>query len=118
MDGKIKIKGQLKFYMQWPFILTVLLMVMDVLVFTVNVKAGALVSIFLAAYILIVVFLYFHSRAAIMNELISFATQYGQVQKVLLKEFIVPYALLDYNGKLLWMNDSFAALSGKNRRYR
>lgn len=104
--------------MQWPFILTVLLMVMDVLVFTVNVKAGALVSIFLAAYILIVVFLYFHSRAAIMNELISFATQYGQVQKVLLKEFIVPYALLDYNGKLLWMNDSFAALSGKNRRYR
>lgn len=118
MDGKIKIKGQLKFYMQWPFILTVLLMVMDVLVFTVNVKAGALVSIFLAAYILIVVFLYFHSRAVIMNELISFATQYGQVQKVLLKEFIVPYALLDYNGKLLWMNDSFAALSGKNRRYR
>lgn len=118
MDGKIKIKGQLKFYMQWPFILTVLLMVMDVLVFTVNVKAGALVSIFLAAYILIVVFLYFHSRAVIMNELISFATHYGQVQKVLLKEFIVPYALLDYNGKLLWMNDSFAALSGKNRRYR
>lgn len=118
MDGKIKIKGQLKFYMQWPFILTVLLVVMDVLVFTVNVKAGALVGIFLAAYILIVVFLYFHSRAVIMNELISFATQYGQVQKVLLKDFIVPYALLDYNGKLLWMNDSFAALSGKNRRYR
>ena len=53
-----------------------------------------------------------------MNELISFATQYGQVQKTLLKEFIVPYALLDYNGKILWMNDAFAALSGKNRRYR
>lgn len=53
-----------------------------------------------------------------MNELISFATQYGQVQKTLLKEFIVPYALLDYNGKILWMNDAFAALSGKSRRYR
>lgn len=118
MDGKIKIKGQLKYYMQWPLILTVLLVLMDVLVFTVNRRAGALVSIFVAAYILIVVFLYFHSRAVIMNELISFATQYGQVQKILLKEFIVPYALLDYNGKILWMNDAFAALSGKNRRYR
>ena len=118
MDGKIKIKGQLKYYMQWPLILTVLLVLMDVLVFTVNRRAGALVSIFVAAYILIVVFLYFHSRAVIMNELISFATQYGQVQKTLLKEFIVPYALLDYNGKILWMNDAFAALSGKNRRYR
>lgn len=118
MDGKIKIKGQLKFYMQWPMILTVLLVFMDILVFTVDRKAGGLVSIFVAAYVLIVVFLYFHSRAVIMNELISFATQYGQVQKTLLKEFIVPYALLDYNGKILWMNDAFAALSGKNRRYR
>ena len=118
MDGKIKIKGQLKFYMQWPMMLTVLLVFMDILVFTVDRKAGGLVSIFVAAYVLIVVFLYFHSRAVIMNELISFATQYGQVQKTLLKEFIVPYALLDYNGKILWMNDAFAALSGKNRRYR
>ncbi len=118
MDGKIRIKGQLKYYMQWPLILTILLVIMDILVFTVNRKAGALVSVFVAAYILIVVFLYFHSRAVIMNELISFATQYGQVQKTLLKEFIVPYALLDYSGKILWMNDAFAALSGKNRRYR
>ena len=118
MDGKIRIKGQLKFYMQWPLILTILLVIMDILVFTVNRRAGALVSIFIAAYILIVVFLYFHSRAVIMNELISFATQYGQVQKTLLKEFIVPYALLDYNGKILWMNDAFSALSGKSRRYR
>lgn len=118
MDGKIKIKGQLKFYMQWPFILTILLVIMDILVFIVNAKAGTLVSVFVAAYILIVVFLYFHSRAVIMNELISFATQYGQVQKVLLKEFIVPYALLDNNGKILWMNDAFANLCGKTRRYR
>ena len=118
MDGKIKIKGQLKFYMQWPFILTILLVIMDILVFIVNAKAGTLVSVFVAVYILIVVFLYFHSRAVIMNELISFATQYGQVQKVLLKEFIVPYALLDNNGKILWMNDAFANLCGKTRRYR
>lgn len=118
MDGKIKIKGQLKFYMQWPFILTILLVIMDILVFIVSAKAGTLVSVFVAVYILIVVFLYFHSRAVIMNELISFATQYGQVQKVLLKEFIVPYALLDNNGKILWMNDAFAKLCGKTRRYR
>ena len=86
MDGKIKIKGHLKFYMQWPVILSILLIVMDALVFSVSVKAGTLVSIFLAAYILVVVFLYFHSKTMIMNELISFATQYGQVQKTLLNE--------------------------------
>lgn len=118
MDGKIKIKGQLKFYMQWPAVLSILLILMDVLVFTVSVKAGTLVSIFLVAYILVVVFLYFHSKTMIMNELISFATQYGQVQKTLLNEFAVPYALLDCNGKILWMNEAFSALTGKNKRYR
>ena len=118
MDGKIKIKGHLKFYMQWPVILSILLIVMDVLVFSVSVKAGTLVSVFLAAYILVVVFLYFHSKTMIMNELISFATQYGQVQKTLLNEFAVPYALLDYNGKILWMNEAFSTLTGKNKRYR
>lgn len=118
MNGGIKIKGQLKFYMQWPFILTVLLVVMDILVFTINAKAGAVASGFLAAYLLIVVFLYFHSKTAIMNELISFATQYGQVQKTLLREFIVPYALMDCNGKVLWLNDAFAQMSGKNRKFR
>ena len=118
MDGKIKIKGHLKFYMQWPVILSILLIVMDVLVFSVSVKAGTLVSIFLAAYILVVVFLYFHSKTMIMNELISFATQYGQVKKTLLNEFAVPYALLDYNGKILWMNEAFSTLTGKNKRYR
>lgn len=118
MDGKIKIKGQLKFYMQWPVVLSILLILMDVLVFTVSVKAGTLVSIFLVAYILVVVFLYFHSKTMIMNELISFATQYGQVQKTLLNEFAVPYALLDCNGKILWMNEAFSALTGKNKKYR
>ena len=113
MNGKIKIKGQLKLYMQWPVILAVLLILMDICVFRINRRAGAAASGFLAVYLLIVIFLYHHSRAIIMNELISFATQYGQVQRSLLKEFIVPYALLDSKGKLMWMNDAFSALCEK-----
>ena len=118
MNGKIKIKGQLKLYMQWPVILAVLLILMDICVFRINRRAGAAASGFLAVYLLIVIFLYHHSRAIIMNELISFATQYGQVQRSLLKEFIVPYALLDSKGKLMWMNDAFSALCEKPWKYR
>ena len=53
---KIKMKGQLKIYMQFPILLGTLLIIMNIAVFTVSVKAGALVSVFVAAYILIVVF--------------------------------------------------------------
>ena len=84
----------------------------------VEVKAGAIATGFTAVYIVAAVLLYFHRRPSILNELISFATQYGQVQKNLMQSFALPYALLDADGKILWMNDEFLFLTGKEKRYR
>lgn len=117
MDKKVKIKGQLKTYLQWPAILTVFLLIMNIALYVVNRRAGALASIFLAVYILIVAILYFYNRPVLMSELISFATQYGQVQRNLLQEFLLPYALMDSQGKLLWMNNEFSRLTGKSKKY-
>lgn len=117
MDGKIKLKGQLRIYMRWPMFLTAFLLVMNIVVYCINIRAGVITSLFLAVYILIVVILYFHNRPTLLNELVSFATQYNQVQKSLLKKFSMPYALLDDSGKILWMNDAFSRVSGKNRNY-
>ena len=63
-------------------------------------------------------FCIFTDVPSILNELISFATQYGQVQKNLMQSFALPYALLDADGKILWMNDEFLFLTGKEKRYR
>ncbi len=52
-----------------------------------------------------------------VNELINFATQYGTVQKKLLNEFDLAYALIDYTGKILWVNEKFTELTGKNKDY-
>ena len=41
-------------------------------------------------------------------EMIDFAAQYGQIQKKMLKDFCVPYALMDENG----MDKFVAMLSG------
>jgi len=93
MKGKIRLKGQLKLYMQWPMILMLLLIAMNVVLYGVNLRAGAIATGFLGVYAAIVVLLYFQNRSMILNELISFATQYGQVQKNLLRDFIFPYVL-------------------------
>ncbi len=42
-----------------------------------------------------------------MYDMVSFATQYGQIQKQLLKALDVPHALLDENGKIVWTNQAF-----------
>ena len=42
MKDGIKLKGKLATYMRWPFILTILLVAMDVLLYSVSWKAGGI----------------------------------------------------------------------------
>lgn len=116
--NRIKLQGQLKKYMSWPVILTSLLVVMNIAVYFASRKAGAIVTMFVAIYIAVVALLYYHNRPLVLNELISFAVQYGQVQKNLMREFLIPYALLDAQGRFMWTNDKFTELTGKDKRYR
>ena len=55
------------------------------------------------------------NKPLLINEMITFATQYGSVQKQLLNEFEIPYALVDYNAKVLWVNEQFTEITGKSK---
>lgn len=116
-NNKIKLNGQLRSYLKWPMVLSILLIAMNVSIYVINKRAGAMMTIFVAVYIAIVVMLYYHNRPILLNELITFATQYGQVQKSLIRNLAVPYALLDSQGRLLWVNKKFSELTGKEKQY-
>lgn len=117
MRQDVKLKGKLKGYTQTPLVLTALFGAMDVWMYVLNIKAGVLGSVFVGIYFFVILFVYWRNKPILMNELIDFATQYGTVQKRLLNEFEVPYAVMDATGKLLWMNRQFEALSEKNKGY-
>ena len=117
MRQDIKLKGKLKGYTQTPLMLTLLFAAMDVWMYVLNVKAGILGTIFVAIYFFVMLFVYWRNQPILLNELIDFATQYGTVQKRLLNEFEVPYAVMDSAGKLLWMNHQFELLSEKDKGY-
>lgn len=106
----IQLKGQLKLYMQWPAIMSVLLLAMNVWIYKIDHRAGFIMLIFVLLYMLIVGVLYFSNRAVILRDLVEFSAQYGVVQNTLLKELSVPYALLMEDGKILWVNDEFNAI--------
>ena len=118
MKKKIKVKGQLNSYMQWPMYLIVLLLAMNVAMYALEIKAGILMSIFVCIYVVIVAVLYYYNRQILINEMINFATGYGQIQRKLLQELEIPYTLLDENGRVVWMNNAFRTLVGKNRDYK
>ncbi len=80
----------------------------DIGIYFLDTRAGFLVTCFLSSYFAMILYLMLYNRPIIINELVSFATQYGQIQKELLRELSVPYALLDEDGKIIWNNNAFA----------
>lgn len=114
--NNMRLKGQLKLYMQWPFIMTILLVAMNVWVYTTNKRAGMVMSVCVVIYLVIACVLYLYNRASIFSDLIQFATQYGVVQNTLLEELPVPYVLVLEDGRIIWENDSFQELVGSKNQ--
>lgn len=115
---RIKLKGRLKRYMQTSIYLGLLLVIVNLLVYLINVPSGLVVTCFLLLYFAVALSLQLYNNPVIMNELISFATQYGQVQKVLLRELEIPYAMLDETGRVIWTNEAFERVVHKEKGYR
>ncbi len=115
---RIKLKGRLKRYMQTSLYLGVLLAIVNLMVYLLNVPSGLVVTCFLLLYFAVVLSLQLYNNPVIMNELISFATQYGQVQKVLLRELEIPYAMLDETGCIIWTNEAFERVVHKEKGYK
>lgn len=115
MKKYIKLKGRIKTYLQFTLYLGALLVVVNLATFLIDYRAGLLLACFTIFYFAIVLSLMFYNRPLIMNELISFATQYGQIQKRLLRDLEIPYALLDDSGKVIWANIAFEKVTNKEK---
>ena len=110
-------KKPLKNYMCWPLMLTVLVVLLNIPLYYFDKRAGICVSVFAAVYFVVTLALYLVYSSLVRKEVIDFATQYGTVQKKLLNEFEIPYALLENNSKILWMNEAFAEVTEKEKNY-
>lgn len=118
MKKNMKLTGRLRNYMYAPIALTILLVLMNIPLYFYRVTYGLTASAVTLGYFLIVMADYVKNKPMFINELINFAIQYGTVQKKLLNEFDVAYALLDNDGQVLWVNEKFTEITGRDKRYR
>lgn len=118
MKNSIKLKGRLKSYLQTSIYLGVLLVLVNLGIYVIDYRAGLVLTCFVVFYFAIVVALLFYNKPVIMNELISFATQYGQIQRRLLRDLDLPHALLDEAGRIIWTNIAFEKAVHKEKGYR
>ena len=81
MKNSIKLKGRLKSYLQSSLYLGILLIIVNVLIYFIDYRAGLVLTCFVIFYLAIAFSMLFYNKPIVMNELISFATQYGQIQR-------------------------------------
>lgn len=113
----VRMRGRLRAYLYLPVMLTPLLIMINIPVYMQSVKSGFVVTGFVLLYFLITLVVYLRNKPLLIEELVNFATQYATVQKQLLNEFEIPYALLDFHGKILWVNKQFTEITGKSKNY-
>lgn len=118
MKNSVKLKGRLKKYLQTSVYLGVLLLLVDIGIFLIDYRAGLILTCFIILYFAVILSLLLYNKPIIMNELISFATQYGQIQRRLLRDLDLPHALLDEEGKIIWTNIAFERAVHKEKGYR
>ncbi|MCL2051182.1 MAG: DHH family phosphoesterase [Lachnospiraceae bacterium] len=118
MRNAIRLKGKLRRYLQTSIYLGVLLIFVNLAIYFVDLSSGLILTCFIIFYFAVLLSALIYNRPVIINELVSFATQYGQIQKTLLYELELPYAILDDRGKLIWTNQAFEQIAQKGKKYR
>ena len=102
-----KVKGPFKAYLIWPFVSLIFFTIVNLGMYFISIRAGIVMSAILFAYVLVLLVTFLSKKSAMTDSLIEFASEYAQMQKVLLDRFVVPYGLLDESGKIIWLNNSF-----------
>ena len=117
MAKKVKVKGKLKLYFSLLLAFGIVLAIINIPIYILNIISGVVISVFLVVYFVGIIVMWVFFRKFLIDEMVSFATEYGQIQKQILKELNLPHALLDQNGKIVWANNEFEKVIGTDRSF-
>lgn len=114
---QMQYSGGLMRHWYWCVLLMMFLLVLTAVVLYLDTTAGCVVGGFSVVLYLIMWGMERYYRPRVLQELMDFAHQYGEVEKELLKEFVIPYGMIQPDGRVVWMNDRLLAMTGKNEDY-
>lgn len=111
------LRREIEKYLQVPFMMAILLLVMNGIVYGIDVTSGIVVSIFVLVYLAIASLVYFRRKPNIMSDLVAFSFEHGSVQNELIKELTIPYALVNLKGRVLWNNQAFYDVANSDKKH-
>ena len=113
----LKYRNRLKRYLRFPLYMLIIFLIGCIILSFVNPKSAGIMLVFVVLYGVACFAYYKANLKSFKNTIIEYAVHYGTVQKELLKNFRLPYVLLDSTGRIMWMNEEFCQLVDKNKTY-
>jgi len=102
-----KLKGTLRSYLRWPLLLGILLLIMNLQIYTVSLRAGIIMSAYVTVYLIIAVLLYYFKRGALLHDLVEYAIRFQVTVNNVAEKLDIPFAILGPDGRCIWENDNF-----------
>ncbi|MCR4568508.1 MAG: DHH family phosphoesterase [Pseudobutyrivibrio sp.] len=113
----LKYRNRLKRYLRFPLYMLIIFLVGCIAVSFVDTKIAGIMMAFVFVYGIVCYIYYKANLKSFKNTIIEYAVHYGTVQKELIKNFRLPYVLLDSTGRIMWMNKEFCQLFDKDNTY-
>ena len=109
---RLTYKAKFSAYLSAPLFLGLAFLPLNIYEYTKDTWTAIVMTIIIVVYLILMLFFYIGFRHKFSESIVNFATSYGTVQKKLLEKFQIPYALIDGNARILWMNQEFRNLTG------
>ncbi len=102
----------------WPVIFTGIMLLLSLVLLWVDVLSGCILLIFTVAFGVCLYVWYSWYGGSAVKQMVAFGASYAQLQKQLLYELDIPYAMIDEQGSILWLNKAFKVLTDREKTKR
>lgn len=116
MENNSKEKNELKFYMSWPLILSILVAFIDIVVFVEASQIFKIVMGISIVYFIIAIYLYFYKYNSFVKAFFKIIESKEEFQTNVLDNHQNPYVLCSLNGHIMWQNKAFTKLVEDNKQ--
>ena len=112
-------KGILNLYLDWPIILGLYLILVEIIVYIIDNGAGLILLPFIIVYLVVALYLRFFKYNNLNPAILRLAENISNKQRIYFSKIDLPHAVLDLEGRIVWANDRFLEISkyavvGKN----
>lgn len=114
MKNEKHLRRKIQYIILIPIILAVLVTCVTIYLNGLESKVGTFSLAVLVVYIIISIILYLRMIPSVDSVVMDYSLEQGKIQKELLADLEIPYAIMDTSGHIMWANKMFKETIGVN----